>query len=151
MLSIEYSEALSEIDDIFEHLDIELLNKIPQKFKNFVSSNKSKTYKPNLDHSKKINEINLREKTKEILSVIYMNFLCDDAQKSEYIKKLRENSIKKERELQAKYSPNDIFQNNRKDIQIEQNILSSTVAMIEHKNNLFTKIINKIKSLFIIK
>ena len=113
MVSIEYSEALSEIDDILNHLNKDLIDKIPQKFKKFVSSNKSKTYKPVFDHTKSLKDLHLKEKTVFILSVIYMNFLCDEESKKEYIKTLKNNSIKKEEERRKKYNPDNLFKNRK--------------------------------------
>ena len=111
MISVEYSEALSEIDDIFIHLDSNVLAKIPQKFKEFVINNKSTTYKPTFDYSKKLNELELKDNTKAILSVIYMNFLCNEEQKIEYKKRLKENSIKKEQEIREIYDTDNLFKN----------------------------------------
>lgn len=150
MVSIEYSEALSEINDILNHLDTNVLNKIPQKFKNFVNNNKSNSYKPIFDHSKKLNELPLKDKTRAILSVIYMNFLCNEEQKKEYKKRLKENSIKKEKEVREKFNTDNLFNNKvqKKTIIEEQQTVDNIVAMTEYKDGIFTKIINKIKRLF---
>ena len=150
MVSIEYSEALSEINDILNHLDTNVLNKIPQKFKNFVNNNKSNSYKPIFDHSKKLNELPLKDKTRAILSVIYMNFLCNEEQKKEYKKRLKENSIKKEKEVREKFNTDNLFSNKvqKKTIIEEQQTVDNIVAMTEYKDGIFTKIINKIKRLF---
>lgn len=113
MVSVEYSEALSEIYEIFKNLDTNVLNKIPQKFKEFVNNNKSSTYKPTFDYNKNLNELSLKRKTKAILSVIYMNFLCSDEQKIEYKKTLKENLLKKEQELKEKYNPDNLFKNKK--------------------------------------
>ncbi len=113
MVSIEYSEALSEIDDIFKHLNTDILNKIPQKFKDYVSNNKSKTYNPKFDHTKKLTELQLKEKTVLLLSVVYMNFLCDEESKKRYVEKLKDNSIKKEQERREKYNPDNLFKNRK--------------------------------------
>lgn len=153
MVSIEYSEALSEIDDIFNHLDIEVLSKIPKKFKEFVSNNKSNTYKPAFNHSLKLNELPLRKKTRAILSLIYFNFLCNEEQKMEYKKRIKENSIKREQEIKEKYNTDNLFKKKvlETKIQEEQQNIDNTVAMTEYKEGIFTKIINKIKRLIHIK
>ena len=109
MVSIDYREALSEIDDILNHLDVSILEKIPLKFKDFVRLNKSKTYIPNFYHNKKLSELPIKEKTRRILAVIYMNFLCNENEKKEYIKVLKENEINKQKYLRIKYNPNDLF------------------------------------------
>ena len=49
---------------------------------------------------------------------------------------------------QEKYNPDDIFKNKKQTISTDENI-SNTVAMVEYKESIFKKIINKIKRLFI--
>ena len=77
MISVEYSEAISEVLDILENSDDTISKKIPNKLIEFWQRNKSTTYKPNLDHSKTINEMKLKEKTKDIITMIYLNYLYD--------------------------------------------------------------------------
>ena len=83
MANIEYSEAIVEVLEILEYSDDNILEKIPKKLIKFWERNKSKTYKPNLDHNKSISEMNLKDKTKSILSMIYLNYLCNDAEVKE--------------------------------------------------------------------
>ena len=78
MANIEYSEAIVEVLEILEYSDDNILEKIPKKLIKFWKRNKSKTYKPNLDHDKSISEMNLKDKTKSILSMIYLNYLFND-------------------------------------------------------------------------
>ena len=51
MANIEYSEAIVEVLEILEYSDDNILEKIPKKLIKFWERNKSKTYKPNLDHN----------------------------------------------------------------------------------------------------
>lgn len=148
MVSVEYAEALSEIDDIFNHLDIELLKKIPQKFKKFVSNNKSKDYLPAFDHSQKLNELPLHKKTKSILAMIYMNFLCNEEEKIEYTKMLKENSIRKEQEIKREYNNENIFKDKPQKIKEEPKVMEDSTSMIEYKVGFFSNIINRIKKAF---
>ena len=82
MVSIEYSEAIVEVLEILQYSDDNIIEKIPKKLMEFWQRNKSTTYKPNLDHSKSINEMDLKKKTKSIISMIYLNYLCDDEEKN---------------------------------------------------------------------
>ena len=56
MVSVEYSEAIAETLDILNHTRKEDVDKISTKFMDFLKANTSKTYKPELDHTKKIKE-----------------------------------------------------------------------------------------------
>ncbi len=106
MVSQELSEGISETLDILKHMDKEYIDKIPQKFKDFLEKNKSVNYIPNLDHSKKIDEMNLKNKTKDILAIIYLKYWCNSEKKLEYMKLLNENERKYQEYLKEKYNPN---------------------------------------------
>lgn len=109
MVSASLAEGISETLEILNHIDEEYLEKIPLKFIEFLEENKSRTYFPDMDHSKKLNELNLKKKTKDILLVIYMKYWCKPEEKRKYYNALKENQIKKEREARIKYNPDNIF------------------------------------------
>ena len=109
MVSLELSEGISETIDILNHMDKNYIDKIPRKFIEFLNNNKSNNYIVDLDHSKKINEMNLKEETKDILATIYMNYWCDPQQKANYINLIKQNENKFQEELRKKYNPDDIF------------------------------------------
>lgn len=109
MVNIKLAEGISETLDILNHMDRSYVDKIPIKFREFLEKNKSKIYKPNLDHSKTINEMNLKNKTKDILTIIYMKFWCTPEEKKNYFNILAENQIRKEKEARIKYNPDNLF------------------------------------------
>lgn len=112
MVSVEFSESVVEILDILNHMEKIYIDKIPKKFMNFLEENKSKSYKSNLDHSKKIKEMHLKEKTKDLLATIYVNYWATQDQKNRYINILSENECKYQKELRQKYNPDNIFKKN---------------------------------------
>lgn len=126
MVSVNFSEGITETLDILNHMDKSYTDNIPERFKVFLEKNKSDSYIPNLDHSKKINEMNLKEKTKDILAILYMNYWCDSEQKSKYTSLIKQNEEKYQKELREKYDPNNIFKNKKN----ESNELDSNKKMI---------------------
>ena len=88
MFSNEYGEAAVEVLDILDNTNKADVDKIPKNFIKFLVDNASEDYKVNLDHSKLISEMNLKEKTKEILGVIYINWWCDKKDKENYTKQI---------------------------------------------------------------
>ena len=135
MISKGCSEAAVEVLDILDNTIPEDVSKIPIAFIEFLKSIASKDYVPNLDHSKPMNEMDIKEETKGILGTIYRKWW----------------SIKEEQLPQ--YDVDDIFAKRKQ----ERNIKEATVQemdnvqetqMIEHKEPLFKRIINKILSLF---
>ena len=113
MFNNEYGEAAVEVLDILDNTNKTDVDKIPSNFIKFLVDNASEDYKVNLDHSKLISEMNLKEKTKEILGVIYINWWCDKKDKEDYTKQIKELEIKRQEEIKEKYNPNKIFENKR--------------------------------------
>jgi beta-glucosidase-like glycosyl hydrolase len=153
MFSNEYGEAAVEVLDILDNTNKTDVDKIPSNFIKFLVDNASEDYKVNLDHSKLISEMNLKEKTKEILGVIYINWWCDKKDKENYTKQIKELEIKRQEEIKEKYNPNKIFESKNK-VQEYTNatkvdtVQNETVTMIEYKESIFKKIWNKILSFF---
>lgn len=153
MFSNEYGEAAVEVLDILDNTNKTDVDKIPSSFIQFLVDNASEDYKVNLDHSKLISEMNLKEKTKEILGVIYINWWCDKKEKEEYMKQIKKLEIKRQEEMKEKYNPNKIFDNKNK-VQTHTNetqvgtAQNETVTMIQYKESIFKKIWNKILSFF---
>lgn len=153
MFSNEYGEAAVEVLDILDNTNKTDMDKIPSNFIKFLVDNASEDYKVNLDHSKLISEMNLKEKTKEILGVIYINWWCDKKDKENYTKQIKELEIKRQEEIKEKYNPNKIFESKNK-VQEYTNatkvdtVQNETVTMIEYKESIFKKIWNKILSFF---
>ena len=117
MVSIEYSEAAVEVLEILNELEDKEFNKIPTRVINFFEECKSKTYNPKIDYTAEVESLNLKEKTREILAGIYLDYLCPEIDKEEYVKKIRINNYKHEEELKKKYDVDNIFKN-RKDYNI---------------------------------
>lgn len=151
MVSVEFSEGITETLDILNHMDKSYTDKIPKKFKDFLEKNKSDSYIPHLDHSKKIKEMNLKEKTKDILATIYMNYWCDAEQKENYIKTLKQNEEKYQKELKEKYSPDNIFKNKTQTMIQQEQPAQENVDLVEVKESFFTKFIKKLKGILNIK
>ena len=147
MVSTEFSEGISETLDILNHMENTYIEKMPKKFREFLENNKSADYISSLDHSKKLNEMNLKEKTKDILATIYMNYWCTPEQKEDYQKVLNENETRYQEELKEKYNPDNVFKNKKQSI-IQDKVEDTKVSMIEYKESFISKIIKKIKSMF---
>ena len=77
MLTQQLKKSITEICDILKHVEKKYVDKIPYKFYDFLEKNKLVTYKPKLDYSKKLNEMELRNETKYILAIIYSKYWCE--------------------------------------------------------------------------
>ena len=142
MVSVEYSEAAVEVLGILEYLEDIDKNKIPNEIIEFLENNKSNTYNPEINYGDEIENLNLKQKTRQILAGIYIDYLSSEEEKKEYINKLKQNEIKNQEILKEKYNIDDIFKKN--EISKEQ-VVELTIVKEE---KWFIKIINRIKEIF---
>ena len=146
MINVEYTEAIVEVLDILENSDDEINKKIPEKLIEFWRRNKSKTYKPNLDHNKPLNEMNLKDKTKDIITMVYLNYLCNKNEIEITLDTIRENEEIYQLMIREKYNPDDIFKNNR-EIKSEQQTEEKKLTVVQEEK-WYKKLFNIIKGLF---
>ena len=94
MINNELSEAFAEINVILKYLPIQYVDKIPNKLKNFFNTTASKTYQVKIDPSMSLEEQNMKEKTKDLIAILYRNYWCNAEERKEIDAKLIENEIK---------------------------------------------------------
>lgn len=112
MVTKEFAEASAEINEIFKYLPKEEVEKIPSKLREFFKEVSSKDYVTNINPDLPLDEQNIKEKTKDIIALIYRNYWCSEEERKELDQKLIENDKKFEEELREKYNPDNIFKNN---------------------------------------
>ncbi len=140
-------EAYAEVDMILNLMDEKYVREIPEKLRTLFKSKKAKDYSKNIVDNKPLKEQNLNKETLSILAVLNYNYWCkDEKRKKELWDIYSENDRKYQQELREKYSPDDILKKDNspkyhKDISKEDTI-------IEYKESIFKRIINKIKSIF---
>ena len=146
--SLEYRQCLTEVNFILQHTEETYLKKIPLKFRKFLLDNEDKNYKVSFDVNKDFGEWKLKPKTKSLLALIYRDYFCNLEQKNAYDKIIRENQQKREEELREKYNPDNIFKKHIQENKIEENSVENEIALVEYKESIFDRFINKIKSIF---
>lgn len=159
----EYQEAVTELLNILEYTDEELVKKIPPELVVFWEQNKSEEYVPEIDHNLSLEEMKLKTKTRQLIAMIYTNYLCDSEKKKE-IKKLLKDAEEKEKELEnidifAKDKAErdklllerEIERQKRLEEQEDEDLqkIYEDMSMIkEVEPTIFSKIIDKIKKFF---
>ena len=96
MISNELRESAVELNAILANCSNEVLEKIPNKFKKFLKTIESDSYKFNYDTTKKLNEQNLKISTRRIIMLVYKDFICSKEEKEEYITELQNMVREKE-------------------------------------------------------
>ena len=145
MVTKELSEAAVEFNCILEYTSEEVKNRIPKKFLDFLQSIQSKTYKFEYDKTKKLDEQKLKPKTRGLIALVYQDYICNETEKEEYIQKSKKIIKQIEESKREKYNPNDIFKDKKID---NDKDTTKTVEIVEYKESIIKKIINKIKNIF---
>ena len=141
-----YENAYAETLEYLKGIRQADIDKIPKKFIEFIKQHASKDYICNFDYNKPLNEIELLDETRGIISLICLNYWCETKeQKYSYLLKLRENEIKREEKARELYNPNDIFTKNNK---IKEQERKQICLPKVRKNSVIKRIIIKIKSIF---
>lgn len=128
----EYQEAVSELLDILENTDEELVKKIPPELIVFWEKNKSEEYIPEIDHNLSLEEMNLKTKTKKLIAMIYLNYLCD-SEKRKDIKKIIRESEKEEEKEKERESIGVFKKNNQKMTEVNEEINKEKLNNIKIK------------------
>ena len=144
------SKSCKEIYVILNKLG--LFYKLPEELKEFISKNQSLSYEYDFDRDLPlIYQIN-NEKTKAYISYLYLKYINESThEKDILLKKYEQNEKIYQQKLIEKYNPDNIFKKNNKENRIAEEIAENSVAMVEYKESIFKKILNKIKSIFNIK
>lgn len=137
-----YEEALAEIDEILKMMPIDLLSKIPVKFRQMISENKAKDYKA--DIKEPLKESELKEETVIILGLIYRDFLASPEEREILQRKDVEELQRIEYELQQQYNMDNIFKKKKKTISED----SSTDLIVYKEEGFLKRIFNVIKGIF---
>ena len=139
-------KAVSEVIEILNHTDKKIIEKIPQKFIDFLFENADKDYIPNIDFYDENWENSIQEDTQAILALLYRDYIVSEDEKLKLLKEEQEEKLKLlkeeqeeklkiEKELREKYNPDNIFKKKN----IEENIQINNVQLIEIKETSWFK------------
>lgn len=136
-------KAFSEVDTILEYSSEEIRNKVPDKFRQLIKNNKDNNYKLILDEHKKLKDQKLLIETREILSLIYRDYLCSEDERKELIKI---NNQKLE-EINEEYDIQNIFDKRKNKVSAEDDINKETLPVVINEEKWYKKIFNFIRKL----
>lgn len=144
----EYSIAYAEVLHYLKGIRKKQIMLIPKGLIEYFKANKSQTYKCDFDYNKPLNEIEISDKAKGIIGMICLNYWSNsNNEKKIFLEKIEENEKIYQKELNEKYSYDNIFKksNKDKDLENEEKLLDLEPTK---KVKLFEKIINKLKQYF---
>ena len=143
--------AYTEVYTILQELNEEEYNKIPPEVVQILKENSNEEYEYELDEKLELKEQPMLPETKAILFNLFRDYLATPEQKIKVIRMQNEARQKNELKKQQIYNT-DVFFNKQKEDTREKEIKQEdkeNMQLIEYKENIFKRILNKIKSFFI--
>lgn len=150
--NIEYANAYSEVLEILKHISKEDYNKIPKQRIKLFETSANKNYEFTYNPDQTLDEQNVSSRAKIIIAILFRDYWATDAQREKILAKEKYDRAQLEKQKRKQYNSDDIFKKRKSGQIIEaiqhEDVADDTVLMVKYKENFFTKIINKIKSIF---
>lgn len=147
MVNIEYANAYSEVLEILKYIPKEDYHKIPKDKIALFEHNANKEYYFNYNPEKTLNEQNVSKIAKGIIAILFRDYWATPIQRDKIISKQQKDRMQLERIKSENYSTDDIFRNKKQNnIKGETNV--ETTSMVQYKESLFKRILNKIRHMF---
>ena len=145
--------AYSQIIEILQYISDSDYYKIPKKERDFYFEHSDPKYYFNYDPSKSLEENDVSDKTKKILAYLFKEYWATESQKEKIESYNRVYYAKIEGEKKQKYSVDNIFGNVPKyQEQVQkadaEEIKEESKELLVIKENIFTKVIKRIKEIF---
>lgn len=144
-MNIKTKEIYSEVYQVLNLLGNEYIDKLPKSLFNMLEEKRNINYEPKYTEDLPLNKQNIKKETLSIIALLHLNYWCENAnEKNELNQMFKNNEDRYQDELRKKYDPDNIFKK-----RVQENIIKKEVALVEYKEPIFRKLINKIKSFFI--
>lgn len=140
----EYRIALSEVNALLKLSNMEVVHNVPYKLRKYIVQNMDKTFKVNVDMSKSLEDQNISNKAKNILALIYRDYLVTNEEKKQLIINEKQMQTERQKQIRELYNPENVF---KKNYEINEQQGSTAMIVIKEKN-IFSKVLHKIKSFF---
>ena len=149
-VSINTRQAYSEIHEFLGLLSVEQRNKVPQKLRHLFFQERDESYLKNINPRIPIKDQNLKEETLALIALLNLQYWCKDEAEKQRLKKVYSKNEEVYQEmLLEKYNPDNIFK--KKDTISEDKEETQYLQMVEYKETLFKRIVNRILQIFKIK
>ena len=146
-VSLTTRQAYSEIDEFLGLLTEEQREKIPRKLREFFKEEKDSNYIKGIKVDIPVNQQNFKEETLAIIALLNLQYWCQDESEKQRLKSIYASNERVYQEmLQVKFNPDDIFKKRTMHKEDEMTDETSSVKMIEYKEPIIKRIINKIKN-----
>ena len=155
MADIQYANAYTEVLDILRYISKEDYEKIPKSKIKVFEENSNKNYSFKYDVDKTLEEQNVSEIAKMIIAILCRDYWTTNEQRYVIIKKQREAREEQERQIRERIEQNrQIKEDSLKvidvssDLDLDLDYSRGTNLEIYKEENIFKRIISKIKEIF---
>lgn len=145
MVQIEYANAYSEVLELLKYVSRSDYDKIPQNMIELFNQNCNPEYVFEYDMKQSLEEQGVSELARTIIAILFRDYWATEVQKEKIISYQKSQRIKDEEEKSQKYKYEDLFISDKK---IEQDVTNNEANLIIYKENIFQKIIHKIRKFF---
>ena len=140
-------KVYSEVYQVLNVLGDEYIRRLPKSLYNMLEEKRDTTYNPKYTDEITLDLQNINKESLNILALLQFNYWCDSyEEKLELQNILEENEKIHEENLRKKYNSENLFKN-KKNVYTKEAI-ENNMAIVEYKENIFRKFINKIKNIF---
>lgn len=144
MVTNEYKVAYSEVLEILKYISKDEFNKIPTDMVEMFRANATNNYNFVYNPNKTLQEQNVSEIARYIIAILFRDYWATEIQRQKILTKQNYERQKRNEEM---YSYENLFKNN-KNVPIQEEITENNVALVEYKESILKRIINKIKNIF---
>jgi hypothetical protein len=144
-MNIKNKEIYSEVYQVINLLGNEYIDKLPTKLFNMLEEKRDINYEPKYTDDVPLNEQNVKRETLAIIALLHLNYWCEGVnEKNELSQIFKDNEDRYQEEVRRKYYSDNCAQK-----YVQENIVKNEVCLVEHKESVLKKIIDKIKKFFI--
>lgn len=148
-MNVQTQEIYSEVYSILNLLGESYIDKLPVSLFNMIKEERKQDYNPKYDSTINLEQQNIKRDSLSMIALFHLNYWCNSDEEKNEIKKLfKTNEEKHQAEIREKYNPDNLFKKRTEEIKTEENTIENAVAMVEYKESIFKRFINKIKSIF---
>ena len=143
MTNVELKNTLFEVSVILKNIDKNLSNKIPERLKEYIETNKSLSHNFMYDYDKSLSEQRMLKTTEKYLTMLFLRYWCTNEEKTKVLDAMKRNEEKYQKEIKEKYNPNNLFKKSN----VEN--VKKEVALVEVKEEKwYQKILTFFRKLF---
>ena len=145
MEQIKINDVAKETVMVLKYFEEKFTSKIPSKFilllNRLAQESNIDVY---IDKGKKLNEQNISEECKDLISLMYYSYIADETEKEEIGKIWRQNEELYQNKLKEKFDYDNMLKNNLENKLVDNKALPTIIS----KPSLIQRIVKALKSFF---